>query len=101
MAQVKSCTNEKCEAYNEKVNKKENYCSKCGSQLSYVCKNKKCHTFLEETDGTYCISCQAKKDDAKDKRKSIAVKVGTPILGVVGVALAKGKDIIKNIPKTK
>ena len=53
MPKVKSCINVNCKAYNEKISAKENFCSQCGSQLMYVCKDKKCHTFLEENDGVY------------------------------------------------
>ena len=33
-----------------------------------VCKDKKCHTFLEENDGAYCVLCEAKRKDKRDKR---------------------------------
>ena len=83
MTRVKGCVNEKCVAYKNKVNYKESeeYCSKCGVRLSYVCK--------------------AKKDDKKDEFKKGAVAVGGALLAVGGVVLTKGKEIAKHIYKQK
>mgnify|MGYP003303469623 CR=1 FL=1 len=93
MPKVKSCINVNCKAYNEKISAKENFCSQCGSQLMYVCKDKKCHTFLEENDGVYCIMCKAKRDDKKDEMlKKIGAIGGSAV--VVGAA-TKGKEIVK------
>lgn len=103
MGRVKGCVNEKCIAYKNKFlyKESEDYCSKCGTKLSYVCKTKNCYTFLEEYDSKHCIKCQAKKDDQKDEAKKAAVKVGGVLLTVVGVAATKGKEIVKHIPKLK
>jgi len=103
MGRVKGCVNENCIAHKNKVlyKESEDYCSKCGTKLSYVCKTKKCYTFLEESDGKCCIKCQAKKDDQKDDAKKAAVKVGGVLLTIGGVAVAKGKVILKHIKKFK
>ena len=103
MGRVKGCVNEKCIAHEKKVlyEETEEYCSKCGVKLEYVCKTKKCYTFLEKSDGKYCIKCQAKKDDRKDDAKKAALKVGGGVLAFGTLAVTKGKDIIKYIPKLK
>jgi hypothetical protein len=103
MDRVKGCVNEKCIAHEKKVLYEENeeYCSKCGVKLDYVCKTKKCYTFLEKSDGKYCIKCQAKKEDRKDEAKKAVFKVGGVMLTFGTLAATKGKHIIKYIPKLK
>ena len=95
MPKVKSCINVNCKAYNEKISAKENFCSQCGSQLMYVCKDKKCHAFLAENDGAYCVLCEAKRKDKRDKTIKQIGAVAAPVVTVAGVAATKGKEIVK------
>jgi hypothetical protein len=103
MGRVKGCVNEKCIAHEKKFLYKETeeYCSKCGVKLDYVCKTKKCYTFLEKSDSEYCIKCQAKKDDRKDDAKKAVLGAGGALLTIGGVVATKGKTIIKYINKLK
>lgn len=103
MARVKGCVNDKCITHKNKVLYKETeeYCSKCGNKLSYVCKTKNCYTFLEEYDGKYCIKCQVRKDDRRDEIKKGVLQAGGVVLTIGGVAFKKGKEIVKHIPKLK
>lgn len=100
MVKVKGCANDNCIAHKKKVTYKETeeYCSRCGHPLSYVCK--KCYTSLDER-GEYCVIHQAEKDDRADRREKGLLAVGSVVLSVGGLVVAKGKDIIKYIPKIK
>lgn len=64
---VKGCPNERCEMHILKVKQDgdDNYCSKCGERLIYVCA--KCFRQLEGTDekGRICRQCEV---EIKDKR---------------------------------
>jgi predicted amidophosphoribosyltransferase len=75
----KGCINESCEAYKEKIKYKdsETYCSRCGSQLAYVCK--KCHRQLSSNNDKNCIRCRA---EIEDRRKRIQ-NAGGKFLGVM------------------
>lgn len=98
MAKVKGCTNSRCVAHTKKITykKSEDFCSKCGQPLSFVCKS--CYTPIEESQ-KLCVMCQAKVDDRNDKIKDGVLKVGGFVLTVGTVAVSKGKDIAKYIPK--
>ena len=97
MPKTKGCPNESCELHRnlKHFSKKDNYCSCCGTQLRYVCKNNKCYTFLEENDGDYCLRCQAEIDDCEEAIKGGIMKVGGVAVALGGLAKTKGKDIIK------
>lgn len=103
MSKVKGCTNKNCTAYNVKISRKENFCSKCGSRLSYVCKSRKCDKILEESDGTYCKGCQIDKRDKRDKGKKALKVIAAPVVGVAGAAVTKvkWKDIANILSKIK
>ena len=98
MAEVKGCTNSRCVAHTKKITykKSEDFCSKCGQPLSFVCKS--CYTPIEESQ-KLCVMCQAKVDDRNDKIKDGVLKVGGTAVGVFTLAYTKGKDIVKYIPK--
>lgn len=100
MARVKGCVNDKCLARQKKITyaESEEFCSKCGQRLSYVCK--KCYTPLESA-GKLCVRCQADKDDRNDKRNKWLIGIGSTAAAVTVGALTKGKDIVKRIPKIK
>lgn len=103
MGRVKGCVNEECVTHLKKIKYKEteNFCSKCGVGLVYVCKGHNCYTFLEENDGTYCVRCQAKRDDNKDKVMKAAAQVGGIAVAAGGFAVKGGKKVINNIHKLK
>ena len=103
MGRVKGCVNEECITHlkNIKYKETENFCSKCGVGLVQVCKGHNCYTFLEENDGKYCVRCQAKRDDNKDKVKKAATYVGGMAVAAGGCAVKSGKNVIKNISKLK
>ena len=101
MPKVKGCPNEKCALHRKHIqfSKKDNYCSSCGSKLVFVCKNKKCYTFLEEHDGDYCLKCQAAIHDRNDAVRDSVMKAGGAALAVGGVVITKGEDIMKAVGK--
>ena len=80
----KGCTNPECVMCKKKVHthKEDSFCPRCGSNLSFVCE--KCHTVLENGDTKLCITCQAKKDDADERRKKAFGKAIGPV--AVGVS---------------
>lgn len=98
MRRVKGCINEACIANKkEKTYKvKDDYCSKCGNKLYYVCK--KCYTQLDKDSKNYCIRCFAEKKDQNNNAKKIGVKVFA--LGVPAVGVGKKFiEVIKDLPK--
>ncbi len=100
MAKVKGCANDNCAAHKKQITYKESeeYCSRCGRPLSYVCK--KCYTPLDER-GEYCLIHQAEKDDRADRTKKRLLAAGGFVLSFGGIVVTKGKDIVKHIPKIK
>lgn len=100
MPKIKGCVNKQCEAYKKKVTYKKNeeYCSKCGHRLVYVCK--KCYKPISEKN-KYCIIHQAEQDDEKAKRKKVIVGVGGAVLGIGALVCAGSKNIIEHIVKIK
>ncbi|KRU25041.1 hypothetical protein VT91_08440 [Clostridium sporogenes] len=100
MGKIKGCGNESCETHNKKITCKESeaFCSKCGSQLVYVCKD--CYTQLPNDSEKYCVRCFAKREDRKHKAKKVAAGVGGGALAIGGVILTFGKkalDVAKKI----
>lgn len=84
---VKGCINTDCERYTKQHTYKssENFCSLCGSKLTLVCKE--CYRKIEDIDFKHkiCASCEAKKEDSKEKTLQNVAKV----VGVVSsVALS-------------
>lgn len=96
MAKVKGCLTKSCIAYEKKIHykKEDEFCSKCGKELRYVCK--KCHVMIDkDSKGSLCIRCAAVKKDRWDKIKKNVGKVGVGALAVGGTALEVGKKIVK------
>jgi len=95
MGRVKGCLNKNCLTNKKKITYKEgdDYCSKCGEKLSYVCK--KCYTQLPDKLEKYCVRCLAEKEDIKNKR----LKIGGGVLAVGGTILGVGKTVIKAVIK--
>lgn len=100
MPKIKGCVNKQCEAYKKKITykKTEDYCSKCGGRLVYVCK--KCYKPIGEKD-KLCVRHQAEQDDKKVKRRKVIAGVGVATLGLGACVCAKGKDVIAYIAKIK
>ena len=69
MSAIKGCINKNCISFKKKIQykKTEDFCSKCGDKLQYVCKNKKCHKQLPDNSEKYCPICLAEKKDKKNK----------------------------------
>ncbi|HHX61626.1 MAG TPA: hypothetical protein GX707_13100 [Epulopiscium sp.] len=98
MRRLKGCSSVKCIANKNKHTFKEanNYCSKCGNTLYYVCK--KCHTQLPGDSDKYCVRCSAQKQDKKESTLKIA---GGITMTVVVAAASTGKKVIKVMSKLK
>lgn len=101
MAHIKGCNHDGCIANKKKIkySSSDEYCSKCGQALCYVCP--KCYTPLPDDSEKYCVRCLAEKADAKERRNKVLAAAGTGVLGVGAVVVTKGKDFIKYIPKIK
>lgn len=98
MGRVKGCINETCVANQKKITYKEadDYCSKCGNKLYYVCKE--CYTQLPDDSEKYCVRCLAEKQDRKDH----TLKIAGGVVAAVGIAVVStGKQVIKVISKLK
>lgn len=93
---VKGCPNEECKCHKKKkkYKSKEQYCSECGSQLVFVCKS--CFGPIEDIDSKHkiCLSCEAKRDDKKEKIKKVAKYVGGAV-AAAGAVVAAG--IVKQV----
>jgi len=59
---IKGCSNESCEIRKNKIKckKSDAFCSRCGSPLTYVCKD--CYTQLPDANEKYCVRCKAKHE---------------------------------------
>lgn len=79
MKRVKGCLNRNCKAYKKiYYSEYQKYCNKCGEELSFVCKNKKCFKKLpNDTKDAYCPMCQEEHDKKKEKNMKIGAKVAT------------------------
>jgi len=95
---VKGCVNKACIANKKNLIYKESddFCSKCGSDLSYICK--KCHTQLPDNSNKFCIRCSAEIQDQKDRALKIA---GATAMTVGTFAIGPAKKAIKILAKMK
>ncbi len=112
MKMIKGCLNPNCEHGKRKKKKvaddeintlkktykyNDNFCSRCGEKLSYVCKV--CNKSLSTDSADICERCKAVKADKKDNRArnaTIAVSaVGTVVTATPQVIKAIGKFTIK------
>jgi len=77
MGKLKACTNESCIAMQKKTKYKEkdSFCSKCGHELSIVCK--KCRVVLENTDEKLCTECSLKAKEKNERNFKILCKAAT------------------------
>ena len=101
MKKIKGCGNESCEARKNKITYKdsEDFCSKCGSPLVYVCKD--CYTQLNDDSEKLCIRCKAKHDDRRETVKRKAAEAGGGLLFVGALAINYGKKAIDFARKFK
>ncbi len=79
----KGCVNPECVMCQKKeyAHKDDSFCPKCGASLLFVCEQ--CHTVLDDGTTRLCICCQAKKDDAKERRKDVFNKVSAGAIAAV------------------
>ncbi|MBW7571627.1 hypothetical protein [Caproiciproducens faecalis] len=99
MGTVKGCINENCIARQKKTcyKKTDEFCSKCGNKLSYVCAD--CFKQLPDDSQKYCITCAAKRKDTKDTVKNAVGKIGGGVFAVGGIVLSAGKVVADVIRK--
>lgn len=96
MSAVKGCMNQECKACQKKVHykKSDEYCSKCGEKLQFVCK--KCHKQFPDDSTKYCDICNAKKEDKNQKIVNGLKKVGVVVLSGVTVVVGATAKINKD-----
>ena len=101
MKRVKGCLNNKCVEYKKTYYKEsDEYCVKCGTKLSYVCKHPKCFKQLpDNVKEKYCPVHLAEREDKKEKRGDTAKKVGGGVLAAFGVAVTVGKTVVDVVRK--
>lgn len=95
MGTVKGCLNRNCSDFksHRHYKKEDEYCTKCGERLYWVCK--KCHCELPDSTQKLCIRCieakESKKEGTTEKIKNAGKKVGVAVLtvGSIGVAALK------------
>lgn len=101
MVSVKGCINEACVAHEKQMLYKDvdDYCSKCGNRLVYVCK--KCHTQLPDSSKQFCEYCLAEKRDKKDRnlKRAGVVMGGVAAVGITAVNV--GKMMVESMVKRK
>ena len=70
MKRVKGCLNSNCKEYKKTYYKEsDEYCVKCGTKLSYVCKHPKCFKQIpDDVKENYCPVHIAERKDKKEKR---------------------------------
>lgn len=99
MGTVKGCLNRACSDFksHRHYKKDDEYCTKCGERLYWVCK--KCHCELPDNTQKHCIRCieakESRKEDAGEKLKSVGTKVGAAVLTVGSIGAAAAKFLIK------
>ena len=101
MKRVKGCLNSKCVEYKKTYYKEsDEYCVKCGTKLSYVCKHPKCFKQIpDNVKEKYCPPHLAERQDKKEKPGDTAKKVGGGVLAAFGVAVTVGKTVVDVVRK--
>lgn len=100
MKRVKGCLNSQCSEYKKSFYKEsDEFCVKCGTKLSFVCKNPKCFKQIPDNImGNLCPVHYAEKQDKKERRHEKVVKAGSVVaagVAVVGGIAKVGIDIAK------
>lgn len=96
MKRVKGCLNSNCKEYRKTYYKEsDEYCVKCGTKLSYVCKQPKCFKQIpDDAKEKYCPIHAVERQDKKEKRNESLKKLGSGALAVCGAAVAVCKTVI-------
>lgn len=90
MKKVKACLNSECSECKKTYYKAtDEFCVKCGSRLSYVCKHKNCFKALpDDSKDVLCPVHLAEKKDREEKVKDGLMKVGTGIVAAAGFVIS-------------
>ena len=85
MKAFKGCTNQSCGAYKKiHYKKKDQYCSKCGYTLDFVCAD--CWKPMESDENRLCTSCAAKKEQTRAQFVDKAKAMGGGAMAALGAA---------------
>ena len=97
---VKGCINITCAAFHKRISykKSDDFCSKCGQPLYYVCK--KCYKPLENASDRYCPECNEEMALRRAELKEKAMKAGKVALKASEVAI-KVAPFAASIPGIK
>jgi hypothetical protein len=107
MKRAKGCFNEKCTANKKKFKYDDafDFCPKCGNELDYVCKDRKCYEPLSNVLKKYCDGCLAERKARKEKTQEQVLKIaedGAKVIDVIkdgAKVIAPVGVIAKNAPK--
>ena len=96
MKRVKGCLNSSCGEYKKTYYKEaDEFCVKCGTKLSYVCKHKNCWKQLpNDSKEDLCPVHLAERQDRNDRIKDGIKKVGAGLTLALGTAVTIGKAIV-------
>lgn len=80
---LKGCLNNTCKAYEKRelFKREYMYCPFCGEELNFVCK--RCGMKLDNGDSKYCVRCENKIKDKKDK----------PVETIINAVADAAKDV--------
>lgn len=96
MKKIKGCLQEDCVKKKIVYKMDENFCTRCGQGLYYVCRKCKATVIDEHGESVLCIRCQAEIDDGKQKIMDATKKVGSAVLST---AMGVGKAVKSTIKK--
>ena len=76
MKRSKACPCENCTEYKKKYYKdSDNYCLKCGAELVYACKHKKCFEPIPaEVEEKFCPTHLKEREEAAERRFEVIKK---------------------------
>lgn len=99
---IKGCPNEACECHMKKKYKADDqYCTKCGEPLIFVCA--KCFCEIEDLGHKHiiCKACEAKNQERKEHIKNIVKTKGAKAIGVATpIAVGIGNTLLKDGQKS-
>ena len=101
MKRVKGCLNSNCDEYKKTYYKvSDEYCVKCGTKLSYVCKHHKCFKQIpDDIKEIYCPVHIAERKDKKEKLHDVVKKIGGGAAAFGTFILAAGKIVNDSLKK--
>ena len=95
---IKGCPNEACECHMKRKYKVDDqYCTKCGAPLIFVCA--KCFCEIEDLGHkhTICKACEAKAQERKEHIKDTVKTKGAKAIGVATpIAVGIGNTLLKD-----